>query len=60
MWYGQVRDAVMVAVGISILAVMTYRNSYPPLGVIVALVCAGSVSASAALQYIVGRWERKP
>jgi len=56
-WYAQVRDALVSLVGIGVIALMAFRNSYPVGGVITALVCVGALSASAALRALVGRWE---
>lgn len=47
----------MSLVGIGVIALMAFRNSYPVGGVITALVCVGALSASAALRALVGRWE---
>lgn len=56
-WYAQVRDAVVALVGIATLALMAFRNSYPIVGVLTALVCVGALSASTALRALAGRWE---
>lgn len=56
-WYAQVRDAAVAVVGIGILGLMAFRNSYPIGGVVTALVCVGALSASAALRALAGRWE---
>ena len=56
-WYAQVRDAVVALVGVGILGLMAFRNSYPIGGIVTALVCVGALSASAALKALVGRWE---
>ena len=58
-WYSQIRDAVVASVGVGILVSMIVRESWPPLGVITALVCVGALSASSVLRYLVGRWEDK-
>jgi hypothetical protein len=56
-WFHQVQEAAVSVLGIAILVTMTVRNSWPPLGVAAALVCVGSLSASALLRYLLGRWE---
>jgi len=57
-WWFQVRDFLTTALGIGVIITMTWRDSWPPLGVATALVCVGSLSASALLRYLVGRWEK--
>jgi hypothetical protein len=57
LWWSQIHDAAVTIVGIAILGVMTFRNSFPIPGVVAALVCIGSLSASAALRYLLGRWD---
>ena len=59
-WYSQIRDAAVAAVGIGGLVSMIVRNNWPPLGVITTLVCVGALSARALLGYLTGRWTNKP
>jgi hypothetical protein len=56
-WFAQVREAVVASLGVGILATMTVRDSWPPIGVIAALVCVGQVSAAAFTRYLLGRVE---
>lgn len=57
-WWFQVKDVLITTLGIGIVITMTVRDSWPPLGVATALVCFGSLSASAVLRFLVGRWEK--
>jgi hypothetical protein len=56
-WYQQVVDATVALLGIGITVTMLVRDSWPVLGVVVAMICLGKVSATAALNYLTGRWE---
>lgn len=45
----------MTIVGVAVVASMVYRNDYPVLGVLVALVCLGVITTSAATSWLLGR-----
>lgn len=59
-WYQQALDAVVAALGIGIAITMTFRNSYPFLGVVLVAACVGKLTASQLLRVLLGRWENKP
>jgi hypothetical protein len=56
-WYQQTVDAATAALGLGIAILMAWRDSWPPVGVLLVLVCLGRLSARALIQYLVGRWE---
>lgn len=56
-WYQQTVDAIVAALGIGIAVTMLVRDSWPALGVVFAFVCLGRLTSSAALRYLLGRWE---
>lgn len=58
-WFDQTRDALLTIVGIVVILVMLWRNSWPPLGVATAGVCVGALTASGLLRLLVGKWENK-
>jgi hypothetical protein len=56
-WYQQTVDAATAMLGIGIAILMAKRDSWPPVGVLLVLVCLGRLSARAMIQYLVGRWD---
>ena len=59
-WYQQISDAAVTALGIGVGVTMTYRNSFPILGIVLFAACVGKISASQLLRVLMGRWEDKP
>lgn len=59
-WYQQVTDALAFLLGVGIAITMTYRDSYPWLGVVLVAACIGKLTTSQLLKVLVGRWEEKP
>lgn len=57
-WYQQLVDLVVALLGVSIVVTNLVRDSWPVMAVAVALVCLGKISATAALNYLLGRWEK--
>ena len=58
-WFDQARDALLTIIGIVVILVMLWRNSWPPLGVATAMVCVGALTASGLLRFLLGRWEKE-
>ena len=54
-WFDQARDALLTIIGIVVILVMLWRNSWPPLGVATAMVCVGALTASGLLRFLIGR-----
>lgn len=50
-WWGQTRDAVSTAAGVTIVAVETYRGTYNPVAMAFAGACLCILSSG-----VVGRW----
>jgi uncharacterized membrane protein len=59
-WYQQVTDALAFLLGMGIAITMTYRDSYPWLGVVLVGACIGKLTTSQLLRLLLGRWEDKP
>lgn len=59
-WYQQSVDAIFALVGVGVAISMVARESYPALGIVLAVACAGKVSASQIVRLLMGRWEEKP
>ena len=56
LWYEQARDVIGLAAGLTTLGFMVWRDSYPLPGVLVVFVCIGSLTSSAAIKVLLGRW----
>lgn len=59
-WYQQIVDAAFAAAGLGIAVTMAARDSYPALGIVLVVACAGKVSASQLVRVLLGRWEERP
>lgn len=57
-WYGQTLDAVLAIAGLSIIAAMVIRWSFPLSGILLAMACVGSISANQLIDALIGRWQR--
>lgn len=55
-WFQQWVDAAASLLGIGIAVTMLIRDSWPPLGVMFALVCLGKVGSSALVKALLNRW----
>jgi len=58
-WYGQVLDAALAVAGLSTIAAMVWRNSFPINGILLVAFCTGSIGASQLIDLLAGRWSRK-
>lgn len=58
-WYGQTLDIVLAAAGLTIIGAMVVRWSFPVGGILLALSCVGSISASQVIDVLVGRWTKQ-
>lgn len=56
-WWGQIRDVLASIAGFALLATESYRGTYNPLAMLVALVCLGIVSSGVLSRWLIGRWE---
>jgi hypothetical protein len=57
-WYQQILDAVLAAVGITVIGTMVYRNAYPINGILLALSCVNSILAAHVIDGLAGRWTK--
>jgi hypothetical protein len=55
-WFQQSVDAVVTLLGVGVAVTMLIRDSWPPLGVMFALVCLGKVGSSAFIKALLSRW----
>lgn len=56
-WYQQTVDAATAMLGIGIAIAMTWRDSFPLVGVMLVLVCLGRLSARAMIGYLAKQWD---
>ena len=59
-WFTQIVDAASATLGAGIVVVMVIRDRWPIAGLVTALVLLGRITASSALRYMLGRWEKQP
>ena len=59
-WFRQIVDATSATLGAGIVVVMVFRDRWPVVGVVTALVLLGRITATKAIEYLLGRWEQKP
>jgi hypothetical protein len=56
-WWGQARDAGSAVAGFAILGVETYRATYNPIAMGVALACMGILASGVIGRWLLGRYD---